>query len=298
MTRRTSIFGKFALTWAWLALAAGIVAVALIAVAGPLYRNQMISLGAAFDLLHKGFWVGIAAAAAGAAGVFVTLFARRYASVVLTLLALALGVVSFLWPWMLLHEARSVPPIHDITTNPTAPPQFIALAAQRKAAPNGLHYAGGGSGMGKAELGALSHFFASPAGRASPGHNAAVKACTVWGPACLAAVQHAYYADIQPLQAPDTTPGKAYAEALATANAMGWKIADADAADHHIEATATTSWFGFKDDIVVNVSPRKNGSTVNVRSESRLGLSDIGTNAERVRSYMHRLQDRLPGSHT
>ncbi len=297
MARRTSTFGKIALTWAWLALVVGVVAVVLIAVAGPLYRHETITLGAAFDLLHKGFWVGIVAAAAAAVGLIATLLARRHFAVVIALVALVLGIVAFGWPWMLLREARAAPPIHDITTNPAAPPQFIALAAQRKSAPNGLAYAGSaGGGMGKAELGALSHFFASPAGRASPGHDAAVKACTSWGPACLAAVQDAYYADIRPLLAPGASPTQAYDAALATAKGMGWKIAAADAASHHIEASATTSWFGFTDDIAIDVSPNGSGSVVNIRSESRLGLSDVGMNAKRVRAYLRRLQKRLPGS--
>ncbi|MGH8271849.1 MAG: DUF1499 domain-containing protein [Gammaproteobacteria bacterium] len=297
MARKTSALGKMALAWAWLALVVGIVAVALLAVAGPLYRHGSITLGAAFDLLHKGFWVGIVAAAAGVVGVIATLIARRYGAAVITLLALVLGVVAFGWPWMLLHEARAAPPIHDITTNPAAPPQFIALAAQRKSAPNGLDYAGSAGNMGKHELGALTQFFAGPAGRASPGHDAAVKACASWGSACLAAVQQAYYPDIRPLLTPDTAPDKAYAAALAAAKAMGWKIAVADAASRHIEATATTSWFGFQDDVAIDVSPSGSGSVVNIRSESRLGLSDVGMNAKRVRAYLHRLQEQLPGAH-
>lgn len=298
MAGKTSAPARFASVWAWLALIVGIVAIVFVAIAGPLYRHDTVTLGAAFDLLRKGFWIGIAAAAAGAVGLIATLLLRRYVAVIVALFALALGVVSFVWPYVLLRDARSVPPIHDITTNPAAPPQFTALAAERRAAPNGLEYGGGGTGMGKAELGALSHFFASPAGKASPDHAAAVKACAQWGPACLGAVQHAYFPDIRPLEAPNSTPSQAYAAALAMAKAMGWKIAVADAKNRHIEATATTMWFGFKDDVAINVSPSGSGSVVNIRSESRLGLSDIGTNAKRVRAYLSRLRKRLPGSHT
>ncbi|MGH8272869.1 MAG: DUF1499 domain-containing protein, partial [Gammaproteobacteria bacterium] len=88
------------------------------------------------------------------------------------------------------------------------------------------------------------------------------------------------------------------AAALATAKAMGWKIAAADATSGHIEATATTGWFRFKDDVVIEVASdgAGGGSIVNMRSESRLGLSDLGKNAQRVKAYMNRLGKRLSAS--
>lgn len=293
MAGTAAAFRRGVLIWAVLALIAGLVAVFLAAAAGPLYQHGASSLGGAFGLIRKGAWVGIAAAAAGALGVLAALLARRFGVVIVALVALGLGLGAFIWPYSLLRRAESVPPIHDIATDPAHPPQFIALAPERKAAPNGLDYGGGGAGMATAEEHALASFFASPAGKAGAGHAAAATACQTWGPDCLAAVQHAYYPDIRPLAAPGAPPAQAYAAALASARAMGWKIAAADAASGHIEATATTAWFGFKDDIAIDVGAAGGGSVVNVRSESRLGLSDIGKNAERVRTYLHRLARRL-----
>ncbi|MGH6716618.1 MAG: DUF1499 domain-containing protein, partial [Bradyrhizobium sp.] len=91
---------------------------------------------------------------------------------------------------------------------------------------------------------------------------------------------------------------RTYAAALATAKAMGWEIALADVANGHIEATATTGWFRFKDDIAINIASdgAGGGSIVNMRSESRLGLSDLGTNAKRIHAYMNRLGQRLSGT--
>ena len=65
----------------------------------------------------------------------------------------------------------------------------------------------------------------------------------------------------------------------------------AEAADGRIEATDTTFWFGFKDDVVVRVQPADNGSRIDVRSESRVGKSDVGTNARRIRAYLAKLAE-------
>jgi uncharacterized protein (DUF1499 family) len=71
---------------------------------------------------------------------------------------------------------------------------------------------------------------------------------------------------------------------------MGWEIVAADPAAGRIEATATTLWFGFKDDIVVRVSAAEQGSRIDVRSVSRVGRSDVGTNAKRIREYLAKLR--------
>jgi len=78
--------------------------------------------------------------------------------------------------------------------------------------------------------------------------------------------------------------------ALAAARASGWAIVAADSAAGRIEATATTAWFGFKDDVVVRVAPEGTGSRVDVRSVSRVGKSDVGANARRIREYLERVR--------
>lgn len=290
---RKSRLARIVLIWAALSLIAGLVAVVMTAGAGPLYKHESIALGTAFGLISRGAWVGIAASAAAIVGLVAALLVRRFGTAVVAAIALALGLGAFIWPYMLLRQAEAVPPIHDIATDTAHPPRFITLAAARAKAPNGIDYGGGGPRMAKSEQGALAGFLASPAGRKNPRHKTVARICSTWGPACLAAVQHAYYPGIRPLVAAGVAPDKAYAAALATARAMGWKIAAADADSHHIEASATTPWFGFTDDVAIDVTPVGNGSVVNVRSESRLGLSDLGKNAERVRTYLRRLAHRL-----
>jgi uncharacterized protein (DUF1499 family) len=63
-----------------------------------------------------------------------------------------------------------------------------------------------------------------------------------------------------------------------------------------IEATATTFWFGFKDDVVIRLRPEAGGTRVDVRSESRVGGSDVGANAARIRAYSAKLRQAM-GAH-
>jgi len=70
---------------------------------------------------------------------------------------------------------------------------------------------------------------------------------------------------------------------------MGLEIVAVDEASGIVEATATTFWFGFKDDLVVRVRESGPGSEVDVRSVSRVGLSDLGANAARILDLLNRL---------
>jgi hypothetical protein len=101
--------------------------------------------------------------------------------------------------------------------------------------------------------------------------------------------QRAAYPDILPRLLP-LAPRDAYSHALATAEAMGWEVVGRDAAAGTIEAVDTTKWFGFKDDIAIRISPTDAGSRVDVRSKSRVGRSDLGTNAQRIRAYLQQLK--------
>jgi uncharacterized protein (DUF1499 family) len=100
--------------------------------------------------------------------------------------------------------------------------------------------------------------------------------------------QQRAYADIQPkvLAVP---PREAVQRVIDAARALGWEVVASDATTGRVEATATTRWFGFKDDVVVRVRPEGTGSRVDVRSASRVGTSDVGANAARVREFLAKL---------
>ncbi len=81
------------------------------------------------------------------------------------------------------------------------------------------------------------------------------------------------------------------AEAMAAAEALiqtrGWELAGTT--DSTLEATATTRWFGFRDDVVIRMTETDAGVRVDMRSASRVGKSDLGTNAERIQAFLEDL---------
>lgn len=109
-----------------------------------------------------------------------------------------------------------------------------------------------------------------------------------YGGSDVATAQAKAYPNVRPLLLP-LPPQQAYLRALDAARAMGWEIVASDPATGRIEATATTFWFGFKDDVVVRIGGQGNSSRIDVRSVSRVGKSDIGANARRIQEYLSKL---------
>ena len=105
----------------------------------------------------------------------------------------------------------------------------------------------------------------------------------------IAAQQEKAYPDIKAAVL-GVPPAQAFDRALDAAKKQGWEIVAAVPAEGRIEATDTTRWFGFKDDVVVRVRPEGAGSRVDVRSVSRVGRGDVGTNARRIRGFLDALR--------
>jgi uncharacterized protein (DUF1499 family) len=115
----------------------------------------------------------------------------------------------------------------------------------------------------------------------------AANPATYGGPE-VAAQQKKAFLHIAPLAL--TLPAEqAFARALAVAQGMGWTIAGTAPAEGRIEATDTTPFFGFKDDVVIRVTAAPPGSRVDVRSVSRIGRSDLGANSRRIESFLKKL---------
>ena len=106
----------------------------------------------------------------------------------------------------------------------------------------------------------------------------------------VAVQQRRGHLDLAPLTLPEPS-AQVFARARTTAERLGWEIVKADPAAGLIEATDTTRWFGFVDDVVIRVTPWGSGTRVDLRSVSRVGRSDIGTNAERIRDFLAALQE-------
>ena len=99
------------------------------------------------------------------------------------------------------------------------------------------------------------------------------------------AAQKAYYTDIGPIMLP-MAKSEAFVLVLEAVEASGWKIHAQKANLGYIEATASTPFFGFRDDVIIRVTEQSGAVRVDMRSASRVGLSDLGVNAGRIRDFM------------
>lgn len=106
----------------------------------------------------------------------------------------------------------------------------------------------------------------------------------------VAALQKAAYPDILPIVLP-IAPSVAFERAMLAGQNLGWNLVATDPAAGRIEAMATTFWFGFRDDVVIRITPAPGGSRVDIRSVSRFGQGDLGTNAQRIREYLAELRN-------
>jgi uncharacterized protein (DUF1499 family) len=235
---------------AWLVLLVGLAALILLVGAGPGYQAGWFALGTALQrMLTWAAYAGIATVVLALVALALNLRAGG-TTIVVALVALAAGLVAVAVPWRLQQAAQAVPRIHDITTDTITPPRFVEVAALRQRLNSP-------NSLEYTEEVALQ--------------------------------QRAGYPDLAPafLAMP---PADAYRRALDTVRASGWEVVAADEAGGRIEATDTTYWFGFKDDVAVRVTAMPDGgSRVDVRSVSRVGRSDIGTNARRIRDYLSAL---------
>ena len=152
-----------------------------------------------------------------------------------------------------LKVAVSVPEIHDITTDTVNPPVFEEIAILRKEAPNDLVYEYQGSAEKLAEL------------------------------------QHAAYPDLRSLTS-SLPINKVVDHSIRILQEQGLEVINVDHTKGLVEATATSFWYGFKDDVVVRVQAAEQGSRIDLRSTSRVGRSDVGVNAARIRTFSKKFQ--------
>jgi len=141
------------------------------------------------------------------------------------------------------------PMIHDIATDLEHPPEFIAIKALRSVTDNPLERSQSGN---------------------------------------LAALQKQSYPDIKSLLI-DRPLDMVFEQAVKLVKKRGWEVIVISAANGRIEATDTTPIMGFKDDVVIRVSRDANRTRVDMRSVSRVGKGDLGTNAARIRAFLNDL---------
>jgi uncharacterized protein (DUF1499 family) len=172
--------------------------------------------------------------------------------------AIGISIALLGYPAYLAYRAYQLPWIYDITTDPIDPPRYDVLARLRPRDANPVAYAG-----------LYAH-----------------------------EQQHAAYPDIEPLDE-NATPEAAYSAALAVITKHKWTILDrrppqaAARREGHIEAVAHSLVMGFADDIVVRVRGGPDGSRIDVRSSSRYGSFDFGSNAARVIGLINDIDDTI-----
>jgi uncharacterized protein (DUF1499 family) len=234
-------------------LAAALAAIAVVLLAiGPIgWRAGWWTLRFAFQtLMPWAAYFGIAALVVSSLALLLGRSRIQWRGIAMAAAAFAVGGLIAYVPWHYDQMRQTVPPIHDITTDPGNPPAFAAIVPSRTAAGgNSVAYEGGKT----------------------------------------AEQQRLAYPDIAPLNLA-VEPAVAFNRALGIAQGMGWTIVAADAAAGRIESSDQSRWFGFTDDIVIRVAAMDLGSRVDVRSSSRLGRSDFGVNAARVRAYLAALR--------
>ena len=110
-----------------------------------------------------------------------------------------------------------------------------------------------------------------------------------YGGTDVAVLQRAAYPDIMPIVLA-VPPAEAFKRVDKVATAMGWEVVARAPAEGRIEAVDSTRWFGFRDDVVVRIRPDGTGSRIDIRSKSRVGRSDLGVNARRIRAFTEKLK--------
>jgi uncharacterized protein (DUF1499 family) len=237
----------------------GILAVVLLVIAGPAYRLRLLPLVPALLGAAIGFLLFVVTFVVGSIGLIAggrQGLARSRAAVTVIALSLVITVVAGIG----IFRARGAPPIHDVTTDLNDPPLFKDAVPLRLAS----------GALNPVEYQRIQSIMRNKID--------------------VPAAQQSAYPDIQPLLL-TLPPARAVQLAQAAAKDMGWDILAAVPSEGRVEATDTTWYFGFKDDVVVRVKPESAGSRIDVRSESRVGGGDTGTNARRVRAYLARVRD-------
>ena len=229
--------------WAQAILIGGVIAVVCLPLGALGTKFGLWAFTGGFMLLAAGAVLATLASFLGVIAYIVSLRKQLLAERPTLLIGIFLGVVVLAILGTQYSAASSVPPIHNISTDTENPPQFDKIVAIRSAA------------------------------QANP---------LAYDAAALAPQQTAAYPWVKPLtlMAP---VDEVVDRAEAVMRDMGLEIVSSNKTTGLVEATATTFWFGFKDDVAVRVQPAADGGTqVDLRSVSRVGQSDLGANAARI----------------
>jgi uncharacterized protein (DUF1499 family) len=196
-----------------------------------------------------------------AVGALIAIWREGYDGTGAAVAGMFIGLGLLAYPTYLATKAYQLPEINDITTDPANPPQLEALARVWRRGSNPATYPG----------------------------------------TTVATQQAEAYPDVEPLSLP-ASPLVVYEAVYRLITKHKWRIIEArrllpGRRDGHIEAVARTPIMGFRDDVVVRIRTEQEGARVDVRSASRYGWHDLGTNAGRITGLLEELEaaiDALP----
>lgn len=208
--------------------------------------------------------------AVGVIALLLALLIKPRKGIVIAALAIIIPVAGFANLKATQDKVAALPFIHDVTTDTQDPPIFGLVVMAERAALEGVNTV-------------------DYAGKRAPTAARDTEGKPVMK--LVSALQTQAYPAIRTLVL-NEAPEVAFGRAEQAARDMGWAIKETDAASGRIDATDTTFWYGFKDDVAIRIRPAQgDGTRVDVRSISRVGGSDIGANAARIQTFLEKLAE-------
>jgi hypothetical protein len=246
---RRRLYTEVRVTWlATLSRRLAIFSLPVIVLAISLHRLGLVEYEVAVITLSAGLAVALVAVLV-AIGAFVVIWNEGLRGLGRAIAAFIIGVAVLAWPAFEFVRSVSLPSISDVTTDPSDPPRFFAVASARPSGANPVAY---------------------------PGERTAL-------------LQHDAYPGVKPYEI-EASADEVFNIALAVVQKRGWRVLDSvtprgGQREGRIEAVALTFLMGFREDVVVRI--RSSGSVVRVdmRSASRYGTHDLGSNARRIENF-------------
>jgi uncharacterized protein (DUF1499 family) len=227
----------------------------VVALAILLHRIGVVEYAVAYATLVAGFSVALLGLLVAAAA-FIVIWNEGLRGLGRAITATVIGLLLVGWPTLEFARGATLPAITDITTDFSDPPRFVAVASARPHGANPISYPGGDA----------------------------------------ARLQHAAYPGVKPFEI-EANPDEVFNMLMSIVERRGWRVLDnvsprGGERDGRIEAVARTLVMGFREDISIRVRTADKGVRIDMRSASRYGSHDFGSNARRIESFLAEFADQ------
>jgi hypothetical protein len=252
---RRRLYSEVRVTWlATLSRRIAMFSIPAILLAIGLHRLGLVEYEVAYITLVAGLAVALLAVLLAIAA-FVVIWNEGLRGLGRALTAFLIGLAVLAWPSVEFVRGAMLPAISDITTDPSDPPRFLAVASARPSGANPIAYSG---------------------------EEASLR-------------QRLAYPGVKPYDI-DAGPDEVFNAALSLVEQRGWRILDSvtprgGQREGRIEAVALTLIMGFREDIAIRVRTSGSGVRIDMRSASRYGSHDLGSNARRIERFLSDLID-------